>query len=292
MSYRNLIAVQFKPAGRIYHFTIKEQMSVTVGDKVVVETDRGPSLAEVVKLDYDRSGKRKFRQVVRKASPADLKEGRIKAVDAEQFVRKKISRLQLKMKVLKVEVQFSGKKVLIYFSAPGRVDFRKLVKELASGLKLRVELKQVGPRNETKLLGGIGICGREYCCSSFLREFLPVSTRMAKNQNLAINPNKVSGGCGRLLCCLKYENETYTEARKRLPESGSKVFVKEHNLQGTISKVDLLNETLLIENEDGTQKIIVKHDDIEVLEHHQEQKPVERDEDDEWGEDLELKDLL
>lgn len=292
MSYRNLIAVQFKPAGKLYHFTIREQMTVTVGDKVVVETDRGPSLAEVVRLDYDRSDKKKFRQIVRKASPADLKEGRIKVADAEQFVRKKISRLQLQMKVLKVEVQFSGKKVLIYFSAPGRVDFRKLVKELASGLKLRVELKQVGPRNETKLLGGIGVCGREYCCSSFLREFLPVSTRMAKNQNLAINPNKVSGGCGRLLCCLKYENETYTEARKKLPESGSKVFVKEHNLHGTISKVDLLNETLLIENEDGTQKITVKHDDIEVLEHYQEQKPIERDEDDEWGEDLELKDLL
>ena len=115
---------------------------------------------------------------------------------------------------------------------------------------------------------------------------------MAKNQNLAINPNKVSGGCGRLLCCLKYENETYSEARKKLPECGSKVFVKEHNLQGVISKVDLLNVILLIEDEDGTRKISVKHDDLEVIEHYQEKKPVERDDDDEWGEDLELKDLL
>ena len=293
MAYRNLIAVQFKPAGKIYHFTIKEKMTVTVGDKVVVETERGPSLAEVVRLDYDRSGKKNVRCAVRKASPADLKEGRVKSADAERFVRKKIGRLRLNMKLLKVEVQFSGNKMVIYFSAPGRVDFRRLIKELASGLKLRVELKQVGPRNATKLLGGVGVCGREYCCSSFLREFLPVSTRMAKNQNLAINPNKVSGGCGRLLCCLKYENENYSEARKKLPERGSRVFVKTHNLHGIISKVDLLNETLFIENEDNTKRIAVKNDDIEVLEHYQEKKPVEqRAEDDEWGEDLELKDLL
>lgn len=293
MAYRNLVAVQFKPAGKLYHFAVKEKMTVTVGDKVIVETERGPSIAEVVRLDYDRSGKKNIRQTVRKASPSDLKEGRVKSADAERFVRKKISRLRLNMKLLKVEVQFSGNKMMIYFAAPGRVDFRRLIKELASGLKLRVELKQVGPRNETKLLGGVGICGREYCCSSFLREFLPVSTRMAKNQNLAINPNKVSGGCGRLLCCLKYENENYSEARKKLPERGSKVFVKTHNLHGIISKVDLLNETLFIENEDSTKRIAVKNDDIEVLEHYQEKKPVEqRDEDDEWGEDLELKDLL
>lgn len=290
MPYRNLVAVQFKPAGKLYHFTIKEQMTVTIGDKVVVETDRGPSLAEVVQLDYDRSAKKNVRQIIRKASPADLKEGRLKSIDAEQFVQKKISQLQLNMRVLKVEVQFSGNKVLIYFSSPGRVDFRKLVKELASGLKLRVELKQVGPRNETKLLGGVGVCGREYCCSSFLREFLPVSTRMAKNQNLAINPNKVSGGCGRLLCCLKYENENYSEARKKLPERGSKVFAKEHRLEGIVSKLDLLNETLLIESESGM--ITVKNDDVEVLEHYRGKKTVERDEDDEWGEDLDLKDLL
>lgn len=293
MEYRNLVAVQFKPAGKIYRFAIKEKMTVTVGDKVVVESERGPSVAEVVRLEYNRSGKKNLRQIVRKASHSDLKEGRVKSADAERFVRKKISRLRLNMKLLKVEVQFSGNKMMIYFSAPGRVDFRRLIKELASGLKLRVELKQVGPRNETKLLGGVGVCGREYCCSSFLREFLPVSTRMAKNQNLAINPNKVSGGCGRLLCCLKYENENYSEARKKLPERGSKVFVKTHNLHGIISKVDLLNETLFIENEDNTKRIAVKNDDIEVLEHYQEKKPVEqRDEDDEWGEDLELKDLL
>ena len=120
------------------------------------------------------------------------------------------------MRIINIEVQFGGNKVIVYFSAPGRVDFRELVKELASGLKTRVELKQVGARDEAKLTGGLGICGREFCCSSWLREFVPVSIKMAKNQNLALNPNKVSGGCGRLLCCLTYEDETYSELRQKL----------------------------------------------------------------------------
>lgn len=289
MPYSNLAGVQFKRAEKIYHFTVKDHMSVLIGDMVVVDTDRGLSLAQVVKLTWTE-GDDKKKPVVRKATAGDLREGRIAPVEAGDFVRKKIKELELNMRVLKVEVQFSGNKALVYFSAPGRVDFRKLVKELATGLRLRVELKQVGPRNETKLLGGIGVCGREYCCSSFLREFLPVSTRMAKNQNLALNPSKVSGGCGRLLCCLKYENENYSALRRKLPEKGSRVLIKSQDITGTVAKVDLLNETLLVEGEDGN-RATASYSDIKVLERPLKSKKA-GDTSDDWGDDLDLKELI
>ena len=292
MSYNNLAAVQFKRAGEIYHFAVREHMTLLVGDTVVVDTDRGLSLAEVVQLVYARDREKKVKPIVRKATTSDLQEGRISADEAQAFVQKKITQIELNMKVLKVEVQFSGNKVVVYFAAPGRVDFRKLVKELAAGLKLRVELKQVGPRNETKLLGGMGVCGREYCCSSFLRDFLPVSTRMAKNQNLALNPSKVSGGCGRLLCCLKYENDTYTELRRKLPSKGTLVEVVKHKLQGTITKVDLLNEMLVVET-DNNEHLNVAAQDVKVLQAFNKSRSPEKPNDEQdWGEDLDLKDLV
>ena len=292
MTYNNLAAVQFKRAGKIYNFAVREHMTVLVGDRVVVDTDRGLSLAKVVRLIYAKDSEKKIKPIVRKATAGDLKEGRISAEAAQAFVQKKITQIELNMKVLKVEVQFSGNKIVVYFSAPGRVDFRQLVKEIATGLKLRVELKQVGPRNETKLLGGMGVCGREYCCSSFLRDFLPVSTRMAKNQNLALNPGKVSGGCGRLLCCLKYENDTYTELRHKLPERGALVEIISNNLKGTVSKVDLLNEMLLVESENN-EYLNIAAKDVKVLQTFSEARKQEKSDDDqEWGDDLDLKDLL
>ena len=292
MTYNNLVAVQFKRAGKIYHFAMREHMNLLVGDMVVVDTDRGLSLAKVVRLIYTKDSDKQIKTIIRKATAGDLKEGRISVDEAQTFVQKKITHLELNMKVLKVEVQFSGNKVVVYFSAPGRVDFRQLVKEIAAGLKLRVELKQVGPRNETKLLGGMGVCGREYCCSSFLRDFLPVSTRMAKNQNLALNPGKVSGGCGRLLCCLKYENSTYTELRRKLPERGALVEIISNNLKGTVSKVDLLNEMLVVESENNEQ-INVAAKDVKLLETASKTRRQDKSDDEQdWGEDLDLKDLL
>ena len=292
MTYSNLAAVQFKRAGKIYHFALREHMLLLVGDMVVVDTDRGLSLAKVVSLIYEQECDKKIKPIVRKATASDLKEGRISADKAQAFVQKKIIQLALNMKVLKVEVQFSGNKIVVYFSAPGRVDFRKLVKEIAAGLKLRVELKQVGPRNETKLLGGMGVCGREYCCSSFLRDFLPVSTRMAKNQNLALNPGKVSGGCGRLLCCLKYENDAYTELRRKLPERGALVEIISTNCKGTVSKVDLLNEMLLVESENN-EYLNVAAQDVKILQpFRQTSSSSKPDDDQEWGDDLDLKDLV
>ena len=292
MSYTNLAAVQFKRAGKVYHFVVREHMTLLVGDTVVVDTDRGLSLAKVVQLVYKKDCDKQAKPIIRKATAGDLQEGRISTGDAQSFVQKKITQLELNMKVLKVEVQFSGNKVVVYFSAPGRVDFRKLVKEVAAGLKLRVELKQVGPRNETKLLGGMGVCGREYCCSSFLRDFLPVSTRMAKNQNLALNPGKVSGGCGRLLCCLKYENDTYSELRRKLPPRGALVEVPSHNLRGIVSKVDLLNEMLMVET-DNNEHLNVAAQDVKILQiSSQARSPDKSDDEQDWGEDLDLKDLL
>ncbi len=292
MSYVNLAAVQFKRAGKIYHFAVREHMALLVGDTVVVDTDRGLSLAEVVQLVYEKGNEKKIKPVVRKATASDLQEGRTAADEARAFVQKKITQLELNMRVLKVEVQFSGNKIVVYFSAPGRIDFRKLVKEIATGLRLRVELKQVGPRNETKLLGGMGVCGREYCCSSFLRDFLPVSTRMAKNQNLALNPSKVSGGCGRLLCCLKYENDTYTELRRKLPPKGTLVEIINHNLRGTISKVDLLNEMLSVTT-DNDEHLNIAADQVKVLQIPTRTRTATKTSDEQdWGEDIDLKDLV
>ena len=176
------------------------------------------------------------------------------------------------------------------------MDFRDLVKDLATGLKARVELKQVGARDEAKLVGGLGICGREFCCSSFLREFVPVSIKMAKNQNLALNPAKVSGGCGRLLCCLTYENDIYTELRKTLPSKGVKVRVLDDGAVGTVLKTDYLNQllTVSIVSELGEGKILnVLLKNVEVLDKHaaavaQEPEDVDMSEAEAWGEDLDI----
>lgn len=181
------------------------------------------------------------------ASQRDLEEARKLTPEAAAKVAKeRADRLGLKMTVLQSEVQFGGNKVIIFFSATGRVDFRDLVKDLASSLKARVELKQVGARDEAKLVGGIGVCGREFCCSSFLRDFVPVSIKMAKNQNLALNPSKVSGGCGRLLCCLTYENDQYTELRKSFPPKNAQIRCLDDGVVGRVLKGDVLNQTVLI----------------------------------------------
>lgn len=273
IKYVNVVGVQFRRAGRIYDFSSSNE-SLIVGDDIVVETERGPSLAKVAYVKYVDSAKYHevpLKPILRKASSKDLDDkGKLTAAKAMSFSREKIDKLQLTMRVLKTEVQFGGNKVIIYFSAPGRVDFRELVKELASGLKARVELRQVGARDEAKLVGGMGICGREYCCSSCLREFAPVSIKMAKNQNLALNPTKVSGGCGRLLCCLTYENEFYQTIRSKLPAKGSKVKFGDPELgegTGDVVGYDILNQAVIVSM--GTvgeqNQIIVPLDKINII---------------------------
>src|SRR5690606_13328729 len=209
-----------------------------------------------------------------------------------EVARSRVDKLQLKMSVLQSDVQFGGNKVIVYFSAPGRVDFRDLVKELAAGLKARVELKQVGARDEAKLVGGIGICGREFCCSSFLRDFVPVSIKMAKNQNLALNPSKVSGGCGRLLCCLTYENDLYTELRRKIPSRGTRLRVvgdQDFGVVGDVIKGDILNQEVVLETDDCRQ-VAVKLADTELVDKSAAPSIASTDADD-WASDIDLEAL-
>jgi cell fate regulator YaaT (PSP1 superfamily) len=289
----NVIGVQFRRAGRIYDFASGE-INLTVGDDVVVETDRGPSLAKVAQITFQAAKKsraKELRPITRLATKRDMEDARKLTPEfAVDFSRKRINNLKLNMTVLQAEVQFGGNKVIIFFTAPGRVDFRELVKQLATGLKARVELKQVGARDEAKLVGGIGICGREFCCSSFLREFVPVSIKMAKNQNLALNPTKVSGGCGRLLCCLTYENDMYSELRKKLPPRGCRVRILSEELIGDVIKGDILNQVLMIEDDDGRMHT-VKVADIEILTKGAESKSVAASDAEDWADDIDVDDL-
>lgn len=285
MSGVNIVGVQFRRAGKIYDFDAGD-FRLSIGDRVVVETERGPSLAEVKRVSYSDEEDQSLKPIVRLASRKDQEvSGRLTPEHAERFTKERIKSLDLEMRVINVEIQFGGNKAIVYFSAPGRVDFRELVKELAGGLKTRVELKQVGSRDEAKLSGGIGICGREFCCSSFLREFVPVSIKMAKNQNLALNPSKVSGGCGRLLCCLTYEDETYSALRQNLLPKGARVRLAD-GLIGDVIRGDILNQTMLIELDTGEQRTVPLLE-LEVVDARHASS-----ETDDWGSDLDFGSLM
>lgn len=259
-----IASVQFRRAGKLYDFSFKN-LTLNVGDHVIVDSEKGPSLAQIKLLKpVPTKGERKLKGILRRVNTKELtKPARWTDEEILATTRTKVDDLKLDMRLLKAENQPGSNKIVVYFSSPGRVDFRLLVKDLASLLKARIELKQVGARDETKLLGGIGICGREYCCSSFLREFIPVSIRMAKNQNLALNPSKVSGGCGRLLCCLTYENDVYTELRQTLPPRGAKVRVLDNEKIVQVLRTDLLNQ--LVEVDLDGQLTMLKLSAVEVL---------------------------
>lgn len=268
MSLLNVVGVQFNRAGKIYDFS-PGQFDLRVGDPVVVETDRGLTLGKIAIVKLENQGRyseQELKAILRRASPEDLApSSRYTEEEALRIAQERAARLNLKMRMLKADIRFGGNKVILYFNSPGRVDFRELVKDLATNLKSRVELKQVGARDEAKLVGGVGICGREYCCSSFLREFVPVSIKMAKNQNLALNPSKVSGGCGRLLCCLTYENDVYSELRSKLPPLGTKVRLLEDGSEGRVIKADILNQTVSAQFSE-TRVLTVKLTEVEILE--------------------------
>jgi len=286
----NVVGVQFGRAGKIYDFSPGEH-GLRVGDQVVVETDRGLTLGKVATVKLESSQKyseQHLKPVLRKASTEDLApSGRYSEEEALRIASERAQRLNLKMRMLKADMKFGGNKVILYFNSPGRVDFRELVKDLATNLRARVELKQVGARDEAKLVGGLGICGREYCCSSFLREFVPVSIKMAKNQNLALNPSKVSGGCGRLLCCLTYENDVYSELRQKLPPLGTKVRLLEDGSEGRIIKTDILNQTVSGQFSE-TRILTVKLNEVEVLERGRDDDSSQMSEAEVWAEDIDL----
>ena len=217
-----IIGIRFKNMGKVYYFD-PAGSSFQKGDHVVVETARGMECGEVVipnKQVSDETIVRPLKPVLRAASPEDLKRARENAEREQKAMRicqEKIAAHKLDMKLVDVEYTFDSSKILFYFTADGRVDFRELVKDLASVFRTRIELRQIGVRDEAKMLGGLGICGRPFCCSQFLGDFQPVSIKMAKEQGLSLNPTKISGSCGRLMCCLKYEQEAYESLLRITP---------------------------------------------------------------------------
>jgi len=258
-----IISVQFSTASKLYDFNAAE-MDVAVGDRVVVETERGLSIAQVMRgpLERELAAAEKLVTIKRKATFDDLatlERNRQKENEAFDFCLRRIVERSMQMKLVRVEYQFDGSKAVFYFTADGRVDFRDLVKDLAHTFHTRIEMRQIGVRDESKITGGIGICGRELCCCSFLRDFQPVSVKMAKEQNLALNPNKISGQCGRLLCCLDYEYETYCSLRKTFPKCGKRVRTASTN--GVIDKLNILTGTITLRLDDGKQ-IVVRRDEV------------------------------
>jgi len=237
--------VRFKKAGKIYYFDPGE-LQVVENQKVVVETARGLELGTVVvppKEVPEDQVVTLLKPIARIAGDEDLRqeaENKSKEKEAFTMALRKIEEHRLPMKLVDVEYTFDHSKIIFYFTAEGRVDFRNLVRDLASIFRTRIELRQIGVRDEAKMLGGLGSCGRILCCSSFLGDFDPVSIRMAKDQNLSLNPNKISGICGRLMCCLRYENDHYRETRQKLPMEGEEVQTPQG--EGSVVKVDVLKE--------------------------------------------------
>ena len=245
-----IVGVRFRNAGKVYYFDPKK-LPIKKGDHVIVETARGIEYGSVVaepKEVADDQVVQPLKAVMRIATPEDdakVQRNRVKEKEAMQICAEKIRKHKLEMKLVDAEYTFDNNKVLFYFTADGRIDFRDLVKDLAAVFKMRIELRQIGVRDETKLLGGIGICGRPLCCHTFLSEFAPVSIKMAKEQNLSLNPTKISGVCGRLMCCLKNEEKTYEYLNSRLPAVGDSVSTDD-GLKGEVQSVNVLRQLVKV----------------------------------------------
>lgn len=249
-----LVPVKFRAAGRHYDFNALH-FELKAGDRVVVETDRGRALGVVVEppREVPRSeAPADVKSIVRPATEEDLALASVNTArekEALRFCQQRIQERRMEMKLVRAEYLFDGSKIIFYFTADGRVDFRELVKDLAHHFHTRIEMRQIGVRDEAKMTGGIGICGRELCCCTFLTDFAPVSVKMAKEQGLALNPNKISGQCGRLLCCLGYEFETYCGMRKNLPKCGRKVSIE--GKEGEVVDQKILAQKVTLRMEDG-----------------------------------------
>ena len=256
-----VIGVRFRQAGKIYFFS-PGKLHVKQGDKVIVETARGVEFGSVVtgpKDVKDEEITQPLKSVIRVATEEDKRneqKNREKEKEAFDVCLEKIRKHELDMKLINAEYTFDGNKVLFYFTADGRIDFRELVKDLAAVFRTRIELRQIGVRDETKIRGGIGICGRPLCCHTYLSDFAPVSIKMAKEQNLSLNPTKISGVCGRLMCCLTNEEETYEELNSRLPAIGDTVTTME-GLKGEVQSVSVLRQLVkVVVNLDNDEKEI------------------------------------
>ena len=246
----NVVGVRFRQAGKVYFFD-PLNMNIKRGDHVIVETARGVEYGNVVlgnhKVEEDKVIL-PLKPVIRVATAEDdatEQNNRLKEKDAFKICLEKIAKHNLEMKLIGAEYTFDNNKVLFYFTADGRIDFRELVKDLAAVFRTRIELRQIGVRDETKILGGLGICGRDMCCHSYLSEFAPVSIKMAKEQNLSLNPSKISGMCGRLMCCLKNEEDTYEYLNSKLPSVGDRVGIPEGG-QGEVHSVSVLRQLVKV----------------------------------------------
>ncbi|MCI8950243.1 MAG: stage 0 sporulation family protein [Lachnospiraceae bacterium] len=289
-----VIGVRFRTAGKIYYFD-PAGLDIKIGDNVIVETARGIEYGYVVLGNREVTDDKviqPLKQVIRMATEEDRiieEKNKEKEKEAFKICLEKIRKRGLEMKLIDAEYTFDNNKVLFYFTADGRIDFRELVKDLAAVFKTRIELRQVGVRDETKILGGIGICGRALCCHSYLSEFIPVSIKMAKEQNLSLNPTKISGVCGRLMCCLKNEEETYQVLNSKLPNTGDFV-TTDDGLKGEVHSVNVLRQLVKV-------LVTVNHDEKEIREYRVDQlkfKPRKRKnnkENDKNSQDAELKAL-
>jgi len=266
----NVVGVKFRKPGKIYFFDAGN-LNIEKNQYVIVETSLGDefgTVATVPKQTKGKKAKEPLKKIVRIATEEDInnyEENKKKEPDALKICQEKIKKHKLKMNLIDVEYKFDGSKILFYFTADGRIDFRDLVKELASIFRTRIELRQIGVRDEIRRIGGNGICGRELCCCSFLGSFDAVSIKMAKEQNIALNPSKISGSCGRLMCCLKYEQDVYEEKLKRLPKIGA--VVKTPEGEGTVENVETLKEVIKVKLKDGDDYFFKKYDvkDIKII---------------------------
>ena len=259
---KNIVGVRFRKPGKIYFFD-PGNLEIEKQNRVVVETTLGQELGEVVisKREFPEENlTTALKKVIRIATPKDLQheeENRKKEKEAFNICQEKIKKYKLNMNLTEVEYKFDNSKILFYFTADGRIDFRELVKELASVFKTRIELRQIGVRDEVKRIGGNGVCGRELCCCSFLGNFETVSIKMAKEQNMSLNPSKISGNCGRLMCCLKYEEEVYEEKLNRLPKLGA--IVKTEDGEGTVDSIETLKEIVRVKFKDSEDTFYKKY---------------------------------
>ncbi len=264
-----VVDIQFRPGQKIYFFS-PAGLTLRNGDRVIIDTARGPEFG------YCTSGNRKvsereivspLRGVIRKATERDEKtveENRAKEKQALAFCQDRVAQLGLDMQLVGAEMSFDGSKLLLFFTADERVDFRELIKDLASVFHTRIELRQIGVRDKAKMVGGLGICGRPFCCASFLEDFQPVSIKMAKTQNLSLNPTKISGTCGRLMCCLKYEQDAYEDLLRTAPKADS--FVDTPEGRGTVVEVDLLRQRVKVQMENHPETMTYfANEDIAIL---------------------------
>ncbi len=265
-----VVCVRFSNTGKVYYFSPAEVWPEP-GDKVIVETVRGIELGETVtgaREVSDDSIVGELKPIIRRATESDLateRANRKREIEAFPICEEKIRDHKLDMKLVNVECTFDGSRMVFYFTSEGRVDFRELVRDLASAFHTRIELRQIGARDEARFMGGLGVCGREICCGAFLSDFTPVSIKMAKEQNLSLNPTKISGQCGRLMCCLKYEQDFYEETLKKLPRVGKDIMTPDG--VGVVTDIDVLHETVKVRVQSGDDYEIraYKVDDVRRL---------------------------